>query len=523
MLHSRLLIITLLLLTGTLESKPSVQPNILIFLVDDLARADIAIEGSVFHETPHIDSLARSSLRFSNAYCASRVCSPSRASIMTGKAPPRHGITQWIGSASGYGNEARYPVLTSAYRRNLAPEEITLAEAFKEGGYRTFFAGKWHLGAEGSWPEDHGFDINIGGISSGGPGGWGGFFGPWKNPKMDAGLAGESLTLRLAQDTADFIKDTQDQPFLALLSFYAVHAPVETTQALWKKYRDKAELMGLHSNNDRFEFDRRRAVRTAQDNPIYAGMMETLDDAVGIVMEQLIASGIAENTIVIFTSDNGGVASGDAYATTSLPLRGGKGRQWEGGTRAPFYLYAPGYALSNATTDTLAIHMDIYPTLLELANLPARPEQHMDGVSLVPLLGGEPLSDRNLFWHYPHYGNQGGEPSSVIRSGNYKLIHYHEDGRDELYDLSADVGERTDLAAEKAEQVVELRKKLDQWLHETGAKIPQRDPRFKPELLEEYIEHHATKVHDWLEKRSAGYLKRDFVPNEDWWGSATSQ
>lgn len=521
MLHPLSIVSPFLFLAGILYCQTQTQPNILIFLVDDLARSDLAIEGSVFHETPHIDLLAQSSLRFNQAYCASRVCSPSRASIMTGKATPRHGITQWIGSASGYGNKARYPVLTSTYQRNLPAEEVTLAEAFKEAGYTTFFAGKWHLGAEGSLPEDHGFDKNIGGISSGGPGGWGGFFGPWKNPKMDTGAEGESLTLRLAQDTADFIKSAKSQPFLAFLSFYAVHAPVETTQSLWKKYRDKAEQMGLHKNNDRFEFDRRRAVRTAQDNPIYAGMMETLDDAVGLVMAQLKASGLDKNTIVIFTSDNGGVVSGDAYATCSFPLRGGKGRQWEGGTRAPFYLHAPGYALSNATTDALAIHMDIYPTLLELANLPTRPEQHKDGLSLAPLLRGEPLPDRDLFWHYPHYGNQGGEPSSVIRSGNYKLIHYHEDGRDELYDLLTDMGERVDLATKKPEQVIELRKKLDRWLDETSAKMPQRDPRFKTELLEEYLEHHANKVHNWLEKRSAAYLRPDFVPNEDWWGSAS--
>lgn len=494
------------------------RPNFLFILVDDLGIRDLGVEGSTFYETPNIDALARSGMRFENGYAACEVCSPSRASIMLGKAPPRHGITNWIGDKSGMAYNRGDPVMPAEYAHNLPAADTTLAEALRAGGYATFFAGKWHLGDEGSWPEDHGFDINKGGWSVGSP--KGGYFAPWENPRLESGPDGESLTLRLANETAAFIASSKDKPFLAYLSFYAVHGPVQTTEALCTKYREKAKNMGLVDNETRFKFDRRLPVRQVQDNPVYAGMMETLDDAVGIVLDALKKAGLDGNTVVIFTGDNGGVSSGDSFTTSLLPLRGGKGRQWEGGIREPYYIRVPGMTKPGSTTKVPAIGMDFFPTMLELAGLPLLPKQHVDGVSLVPVLQGGTLADRDLFWHYPHYGNQGGEPSSIIRSRDWKLIFYHEDGRCELYNLADDIGEQSDLAAQHPEKVAELKKKLDAWLADTGAIMPKPDPRFSQNKFEAKLEKARTQQMQGLEKSHAKYLDPDWKPSADWWGSS---
>ena len=258
---------------------------------------------------------------------------------------------------------------------------------------------------------------------------------------------GNLFTLRLGQETADFIEAHKDESFLAYLSFYTVHAPIQTTQALWKKYRDKAEKMGLTENKERFLFDRRLNVRQVQDCPIYAGMIEQLDQAIGTVLAKLDEHDLDDNTIICFTSDNGGVSSGDAYATSNLPLRGGKGRQWEGGIREPFYIKAPGITKRDLKSQTPVSGIDWYPTLLELCGVKISKKQKVDGVSLVPLLKGKTITERPLYWHYPHYGNQGGEPSSIIMEGDWKLIYYHEDDRYELYNLRNDIGEQNDLIA----------------------------------------------------------------------------
>ncbi len=508
-----------LILFLCLFSSASAKRNFVFFLVDDLGRTDLGYTGSTFYETPNIDKLAASGMVFDQGYAACQVCSPSRASIMTGKATPRHDITQWIGSKYGMEWDRDDPVLPVDYTFNLPAEDTTIAEAFKKGGYTTFFAGKWHLGDEGSWPEDHGFMINKGGWTPGSP--KGGYFAPWINPRLENGPDGESLTLRLANETASFIDQHQDEPFLAFLSFYTVHGPIQTTEELCNKYRDKAQVMGLTDNNQRFKMSRRLPVRQVQDNPIYAGMMELLDDAVGIVMEKLRQTGLDENTVVIFTSDNGGVSSGDAFSTSLLPFRGGKGLQWEGGIREPYIIHVPGMTKSGSTSQTPAIGMDFYPTMLELAGLPLMPQQHMDGVSLVPVLKGGKIKDRDLFWHYPHYGNQGGEPSSIIRSGDWKLIYYHEDGRDELYNLANDLSEQQDLAAHYPERVKNLKGKLNSWLKETGAKLPARDPRFSQEKFDAKIKAAREVRMPKLEAQHARFLDKSKDPSPDWWGSAT--
>ena len=365
------------------------------------------------------------------------MASPTRSAPASGKPLPQ---------------QRHVKLLVPDYVRNLPAADTTLAEALKQAGYRTFFAGKWHLGSKGSWPEDHGFDINKGGWDAGSP--MGGYYAPWQNPNLPSGPRGESLTLRLASETISFIEQHKDKPFLAYLSFYAVHGPIQTTKPLWSKYRDKASRQPAPA--ERFKIDRTLPVRQVQDNPIYAGLIEEMDTAVGRVLTRLDELGLADNTIVCFTGDNGGVTSGDSFSSSELPYRGGKGRQWEGGLRVPFYIKAPGVTRPGSTCDTPVIHTDFYPTILQLAGLPLRPEQHVDGVSLVPLLKGGKIADRPLFWHYPHYGNQGGEPSSIIRKDDWKLIHYWEDNRNELYHLPDDIGEQHDLAKQEAARTAQL-------------------------------------------------------------------
>ena len=496
-----ILAVVLLLVIGTaLQAEPT---NVVFFLVDDLGQKDIGIEGSTFYETPNIDKLASSGMRFTHGYATCEVCSPSRASIMLGKYPPRIGITDWIGAATGTRWNRNDRVLPAANRSSLPHADISLAEAMREAGYKTFFAGKWHLGGEGSFPEDHGFDINKGGHHRGSPPG--GFFSPYKNPKLKDGPKGESLTLRLASETVDFIETNKDQRFFAYLSFYAVHAPIQTTDKLRAKYTKKARDLGLAKS--RFLFDRTMPVRQVQDNPVYAGMMETVDQAVGMVVDKLEELGLADNTVIVFTGDNGGVSSGDAYATSNLPLRGGKGRQWEGGIREPYYIKAPGVTKQGGVSETPVTGTDFYPTILELAGVPLKPKQHVDGVSLVPVLKGGELADRDLYWHYPHYGNQGGEPCAIIRAADWKLIHYYEDGRDELYDIRQDIGEKSDQAKSHPAVVKQLSVKLHGWLKDTGALIPKQDDRFDPARKKQQIETQKTARLQRLEAAHARYFK----------------
>ena len=495
------------------------RPNIVFILADDLGWRDLSNEGSTYYESPHIDRIAAAGMKFTRGYATCQVCSPSRASILTGKYPPNHGITTWIGDAAGkaWSGRGRHDShLPAEYDRNLRASELTLAEVLRENGYRTFFAGKWHLGSKGSWPTDHGFDVNKGGWDVGSP--RGGFFAPWQNPNLESGPAGESLTLRLGRETANFIETNKDKPFLAYLSFYTVHGPIQTTPKLWEKYRDKAVSAGLAG--ERFLFDRRLNVRQVQDCPIYGGMVETMDDAVGIVLRKLDELGLSDNTIVCFTSDNGGVSSGDAYSTSNTPLRGGKGRQWEGGIREPFYINAPGVTKAGSVSAVPVNGIDWYPTLLELAGIPVPKKQDVDGISIVPLLKGGAIADRPLYWHYPHYGNQGGEPSSIITQDDWKLIYYHEDGRDELYHLTKDPAEQHDLAKREPRKSKALRAKLDAWLKATDAKLPAKDATFDLAKREARWESLKSKGKVGLEKRHANYLAPGYKPNKNWWGSA---
>ncbi|MFP4844997.1 sulfatase [Winogradskyella sp. PE311] len=501
------------------EVNKNSKPNILFILVDDLGYHDLGITGSSFYETPNIDRLAKQSTQFTNGYAASRVCSPSRASIMTGKFTARHGITDWIGAKTGkeWRTRNRHDKLLPAdYVLALPKEDVTIAEAMQQNGYKTFFAGKWHLGGEGSYPEDHGFDINIGGVEEGSP--RGGFFSPWNNPKLPNEKKGENLTMRLAEETADFISKHKDSTFFAFLSFYAVHAPIQTTESKWRKYRNKADSKGITDTG--YKMERVLPIRQVQDNPIYAGLVETMDDAVGVVLKALEANELVDNTIVVFTSDNGGVASGDHYATSNLPLRGGKGYQWEGGIKEPFFIKVPWLNIVGTKTDYPVIGTDLYPTLLDLADLQLKKEQHVDGISLKPLLEGNDLNiKRPLYWHYPHYGNQGGEPSSVIQKNGWKLIHYWEDGHQELYKIPSTEHDSLNVISKHSEIATNLSANLMLWLDNVDAKFPTEDTEYSKEEAEKRRLNTINNKWPSLENNRLKVLSEDFQPNENWWKS----
>ena len=496
-------------------------PNFLFIVVDDLGHKDLSATGSNFYETPNIDKIAHEGTRFTQGYANASVCSPSRASLLTGLYPTAHGITDWIGAK--YGTEWRKvgrktKLLPSDYVKHLPFKLTTLPEVFKAHQYKTFFAGKWHLGSEKqqSLPTDHGFEINKGGYHLGGPYS-GGYFSPFNNPflgdKPDE--KGMSLSMKIARETSSFIKQNSKEPFFAYVCFYAVHAPIQTTQEKWVKYQKKAIKQGLLQEG--FSMEKRLPLRVKQDNPVYAGLIEQTDEAVGHVLNTLETLNLDDNTVIVFVSDNGGVSAGDDYATSNLPLRGGKGYQWEGGIRIPFFLKVPQIDYPKKIVDTPVTGADLFPTLLELAGIdnPA----FVDGVSLVPLLKDKSILERSLYWHYPHYGNQGGDPSAIIRKGNWKLIHYFEDGTNELYNLSSDMRETKNVFNQFPQEGMLLKNELENWLSSTKALIPETDPLYNEEEEKEWLLEHKQKMKIKVEKRRAFQLDPNYLPNEDWWGS----
>jgi arylsulfatase A-like enzyme len=505
------------------ENLKKTKPNILFIVVDDLGYADLSVMGSKYYETPNIDALAKSGNIFTNGYATCAVCSPSRASLLNGQFTARHGLTQFEGAPYGleWKKKKRYTkLLPPNYKHHLDQNDVTLPEVLKENGYKTFFAGKWHLGsaADKSLPTYHGFDINQGGYEKGGPYS-GGYFSPFNNPEMEdyEGEEGMSLSMKLAKETSKFIEKNKDTTFLAYLSFYAVHSPIQTSKSKWKKYRNKAENMGIAENG--FEMERILPARKNQDNPVYAGLIEQVDEAVGSVMETLKKNGLDKNTIVVFTSDNGGVTSGDDFSTNQLMLRGGKGYQWEGGLRVPYFIYVPWMQQNGKQIETPVSGADLFPTVLDMADIPLRPKAHVDGVSLKPLLDGEGIEKRALYWHYPHYGNQGGEPVSIIRRGDSKLIYYWEDNHTELYDLSQDLKESNNLSDKNEAETEALKKELMAWLLSVDTQYAQADPNWDEAARAKRLESHKTKLLPRLERRRKDMLNPDWEPNKDWWGS----
>jgi arylsulfatase A-like enzyme len=446
------------------------KPNIVFILADDMGYMDVGcFNPKTFYETPNIDSLAKRGMRFTQGYAACCVCSPTRGSIMTGKYPPRFGITDFIPGM-------RSVKLKSAPNADhLALEEVTIAEALRDGGYATFFAGKWHLGGGEYYPGAQGFpkDLTNGGGAKGNAQFW--------YPKSDLPVPDHKddpkTTDRIANEAVKFIGEHKDKPFFAYLPFLAVHVPVGARQDLIEKYKKKAETAPA----DEWGQDRQSKVRLVQNHVAYAAMTEQLDTAIGRVLDAIEKNGLAQNTIVVFMSDNGGLSTAEGHPTSNVPLRGGKGWPYEGGVREPMIICAPGVTKAGSTCDVPVITMDFYPTLLQLTGLPLKPEQHLDGMGLMPMLKGETVQrGKPLFWHYPHYGNQGGAPYGAIRDGDWKLIEWYEDSALELYNLAQDIGEKNNLATQQPDKVKELHAKLIAWRKDVGALMPTPNPDFKP-------------------------------------------
>ncbi|HUV39553.1 MAG TPA: sulfatase [Planctomycetota bacterium] len=458
------------------------RPNIIFILIDDLGWRDLGCCGSTFYETPHLDRLASEGVRFTDAYAACPVCSPTRASILTGKYPARVGLTNYL-----YGME-RGRVICHDYVDHLPLAETSLASTLRDAGYQTWHVGKWHLGKEPYWPEKHGFDVNVGGCDWGLP--RNGYFSPWKNPRLVDGTDGEYLPDRLTTEAIRLIRERVDRPFFLNLWYYLVHIPVQPKPELRRKYEAKAAELGLDRKNP-FEYGeyfpcehkkhKQIVRRLFQSDPGYAAMVESLDENIGRLLAALDAEGLADDTVVIFTSDNGGLATAEGSPTSNAPLCEGKGWMFEGGTREPLIVRRPGVTRPGTLCHVPVTSPDFYPTLLEIAGRELMPAQHVDGVSFASLLGGADRLEREaIYWHYPHYGNQGGTPGGSVRSGDFKLIEFFEDRHVELYNLREDLGEEHDLAHERPDVVNELRPMLHAWLKEVDAKIPRADPGWNP-------------------------------------------
>jgi arylsulfatase A-like enzyme len=434
-------------------------------------------------------------MRFTNAYAACPVCSPTRASIMTGKYPARTNLTDWIpGRQANAGPQPCDKLIPREFKLEMNLEEITIAEALQEAGYKTFFAGKWHLGQDPEyWPENQGFEINKGGWSTGYPSG--GYFSPYENPRLSDGPEGENLTDRLTDESIRFLEENRENPFFLYLSFYTVHTPLQGKEELVRKYERKLDRLGidrdemLTTDREWIRFAPPRGAfieRIKQGHPTYASMIETLDVNIGRLMESLERLGLEETTIIFFMSDNGGLATAEGSPTSNLPLRAGKGWLYEGGIREPMIIKWPGVATAGKIVETPVISTDFYPTILEMAHRDPIPNQHMDGVSLVPLLTtSEETGSRPLFWHYPHYSNQGGKPGAAVRLGNWKLIQFFEDETVELYNLSTDLGEREDLSSDNPTKMKELLKLLHQWQDQVDAAGMDTNPDYDSGYLRE--------------------------------------
>jgi arylsulfatase A-like enzyme len=448
---------------GVILSVQAEKPNVVIFFIDDLGWADVGVNGSTFYETPHIDALAAGGVNFKNSYSANPVCSPTRAAMMSGKAPQRVGITQWIPSKE---------------KTHLPLSEVTIGEAFQEAGYKTGYVGKWHLGKEnGVQPQDQGFEYTKAVNRAGQPST---YFYPFKRAKKSSPMDipdlqmyknGDYLTDALTDQALTFIDDNRSKPFFLCLAHYAAHEPVAAPAELVKKYEAKRKKMFGDSETGLIPDRYNTVSRARQDDPEYAGLIENLDTNIGRVVSRLEELDLLENTIILFTSDNGGLSHVKQAGgpTCNLPLRSGKAWTYEGGIRIPTIFNWPG-KIKPAVSETPVITMDMYPTLLDLCGLPLKPKQHLDGKSLKRVLDGAADSDvdnRFLAWTYPHDHGNGHKPSAAIQQKGWKLIKFSAGKSFELYQLDEDIGEQKDLAERYPEKVRDLEQLLEQWIKET--------------------------------------------------------
>jgi len=452
-----------------LQSEEKRLPNIVFLLIDDLGWMDLSSYGSELYETPAIDRLANEGMRFTQAYCAHPRCVPSRYSIMSGKYPARGGVP---------GKSSTLPL-----------DEITMAEALKAGGYKTFFAGKWHLGGKGHSPEEQGFDVNIAGGKAGAPKSYFAPYNearqPWHRKKapiegLDDAPDGEYLTDRLTDETIRFLENNKQNPFFVMLSHYAVHDPLQAKEETINKYEDKLKTMP-QPDSPEFIREGSGATKMRQDDPTYAGMIQSMDESVGRIMAALQELGLEENTLVALTSDNGGLSNKGnkdrILATSNQPLRAGKGWCYEGGIRVPLIAKWPGIIQPGVESARMVTGTDYFPTFLQAAGLPLQNAQHLDGVSFLNTLKGNKAPGRKpLFWHSPvgRPQNTGDSNCTVIRDGDYKLIDWYDEERVELYHIPTDLREENNLAAKMPEKADELLKKITDWRNETQAYIKSK-------------------------------------------------
>lgn len=501
--------------------------NVVFFLVDDLGWQDVGFNGSKFYETPNLDRLAKEGVRFTDAYAACHVCSPSRASILTGKYPARLQLSDWL---PGRKNLPFQRLQNAPTRQFLSHEENTLAETLRDNGYRTAIFGKWHLGedADSSTPLQHGFQERMSEWNKGWPNKT--YFSPYDLPGLEDGPEGEYLTDRLTTEAIQYIERNKDQPFFLYVSHFAVHDPIQGRPDLVEKYKKKLAAMKkangppfiLEGNPDKphspsrdrlnaFLNDPQYAgfsllpnqtvkIKQQQDNIIFAAMVESMDESMGRILNKLKELKLEEKTIILFVSDNGGMSAAnfgrptriidpakldEAFSTSNLPLRAGKGWLYEGGIRVPMFIKWPGHTPKKSVSHTPVITTDFYPTILDMLGLPLREKQHVDGISLTPLLQGDHKIDRDaIYWHFPHYSNHGLQsPGGAIRSGDYKLLEYYENNTVQLFNLARDIGEQHDIAQVHPEIVKELRDKLHRWRASVGATMMPPNPQYSADSV----------------------------------------
>ncbi len=448
-------------------AKPS-RPNIVFFLIDDMGWRDVSFMGSTFYRTPRVDKLASEGMVFRRAYANAPNCAPTRACLMSGQYSPRHGV--YTVNTSERGKAAHRKLIPTKNRTHLPAEVVTLAESLARAGYTCGHFGKWHLGDGPTGPEGQGFAVNAGGNKAGHPRT---YFSPYRNRDLSDGPKGEYLTDRLTDEALKFLDAHHDKPFFLYVPHYAVHTPIQAKKGITARYKDRQPDGG-------------------QDNPKYAAMIESVDQSVGRVLDKLDDLGIAEDTIVVFFSDNGGHGG----VTSNAPLRGAKGMLYEGGIREPLVVRWPGKVQAGSTCDTAVIGIDFYPTFLEVAGAPKPKGQVLDGESLLGLLTrGEALKREAIFWHFPCYLQGSGPgriwrttPAGAVQKGDYKLIEFFEDGRLELYNLAEDIGEKNDLAGKMPERVRELHELMKAWRRKVNAPVPtEPNPKYDPEATAEAL------------------------------------
>tara|TARA_A100001011_G_scaffold250393_1_gene258668 strand:+ start:58 stop:1677 length:1620 start_codon:yes stop_codon:yes gene_type:complete len=497
--------------------------NVVFFLVDDLGWRDVGSFGSDFYETPNIDRLAQEGIKFTHAYAASHVCSPTRASIMTGKYPARLHLTDWLGGRRSYAFEQ----LTSPnFLQELPLEESTIAEAFQEHGYATAHIGKWHLGEDPYpyGPLEQGFDMRVPNWNKGWPNA--GYYAPFELGGIED-EPGQYLTDRLTDFAEEFITENQDKPFFLYLSHFAVHDPIQGRSDLVGKYSQKlasveepntpsfilegnpddlqplnsARLAFLNNQSTHQDYkvlpDRTVKIKQHQDNVEFAAMVESMDESLGRIVDHLEELGLTDNTLIVFFSDNGGMSGANfggasrivdpsrlnsAFSTSNLPLRGAKGWLYEGGIRVPMIVKWPEkFADSDRVVEEPVISTDFYPSLLEMAGLPMDYGQALDGVSFVPALNGDSFDRGPIFWHFPQYSNHGMQsPGGAIRLGDYKLLEYFENDTVQLFNLREDIGELNDLSRSEPNKAEELISLLHAWREEVSAQMPPENPNYDP-------------------------------------------